>query len=195
MSRTSSVAKVSLALQQVSFDTIDMILASHLDRINANVEVLVNGWSENGESQEGLKNALNFLYKSTVCERADLQRFLAEHFDLNSMDDGERESYNFFDGISRHCTGDFIEDDPLLKQCRFVNSFDEEIIKSHAAEYFKGGITSYLTEKFPQFSYENDELVEAQLRNVANDVIAPSSVFITRSADVFLENVHGAERK
>lgn len=161
------------ATSQQSFDTVNTILEAHQDRIIENITVLIKAWSENGILEEGLSDALLFLYRVANYSRRDFRTFLTTKFEKDLLDEGEIESYNFFDSLSSHCNGDFTANDPLLAQCSFISSFSKDDLASHSGLYFKTKLNSYLRENFSEFIYINDELIK-QVDEVANDINEPS---------------------
>ncbi len=136
-------------LRNSHFESIDIILDAHIDRLAIDFTTLVDFWSK---EEGGKKDALEFICYAVNNERADFSAYLKEYYGEREdiYDSGLLESYDFFNKVSSYCSGEIENDDVVFLDCRRINSLSDEELKGYIGSYFKSKTNEYLLRDFPE---------------------------------------------
>lgn len=118
----------------------------------------IKAWSNDGKDSEGIKLAINFLYKAVNYEKRDFADFLDQHFP-EPRSETQKNCHTNLTRISNCCHISDRDQDiaydvmEMINHCKRVSKTSSYIISDKISEYFKDHINGHLSEASP-FIYE-----------------------------------------
>lgn len=143
------------------------------------VDNLLSQWSNEGINEEGLKNALEFLYKVISYDEEHLDEFFENIKKQNP--DFTKENPNFKQTIecsqvlSRLCNGNYEKNPAMFEQCQQVSNMDKQELSKVMGKYFRDEAIGHLKESYPNRFVIIEKNIEKYYQGIKQVVIDPIS--------------------
>ncbi len=145
-------------------DSVKLIIEAYFDgRAIPHMEKMIEAYSAR---EGGLERALSTLYKAANYSREEYQKYLTELCRGRSQSPTQR----LLEIISRYSSGDLLQDDPVLKQCRALSNLPLNVLQKQIGVFYKNKTNEFLREKNPELYEEIRREEAASEEMVANDV-------------------------